>query len=261
MTYEHFGTIGLAETDTLSRGYDDIAEQTAMYPAFYQWVRRGLARLGSTRGASLLDVGCGTGRTLEEVSKLDVYSLAGVDFSQRCVEIAQERMPSADIHQASIMDGPLDRKFDVVLMSEVVEHLPDPVAGLRNVVASLQPGGKFVLTFPNKLAFWPWFYLRPLERFMPKGRALHWFRWFTMPCEMWSHQPIDHAYTTPEMRGFLESVGLRITAEDGFRAWPMWRIAGLDPLTRVVDAAEAALGPFLPKWIFYRYMFICELPS
>ncbi|MBV9120547.1 MAG: class I SAM-dependent methyltransferase, partial [Chloroflexi bacterium] len=220
MALGHFGTIGLAETDVLSHGYDEIAEQTQMYPAFYRWVREGVASVHPRPGSRLMDMGCGTGRTLEEISKIGGLDLSGVDFSAECVRIARGRMPGANIRQHDLVSGPPGEKYDIVLMSEVVEHLLDPASALRHVRASLVPGGKFILTFPNRLAFWPMYRIGPLADRLPAGRARHWFRWFTMPCEMWSHQPIDHAYATYDIRELLEGAGFRVLDERGLRLWP-----------------------------------------
>ncbi len=266
----HYGTIGLAAEEVLSRAYDDIAEETAMYPAFYSWIATSIKGSGLPFSAALLDIGCGTGRMLEELANTGYRDLAGLDFSAECVAISKGRMPKAKIWQHNIMDGPIGRPVDAVLMSEVIEHVSDPHIALANIARSLPEGGYLFLSFPNRLAFWPLYHLGCLLPLLPDNQRLrHWFRWFTLPYEMWSSQPqpigyevslqpIDHAYSVREVRRFLVAAGFRVVGERGFRLWPMLRIAGLEWTMTVTDFAERTIGRLVPRRFYYRYMFVCR---
>lgn len=254
----HYGTLGPNKQGELSKAYDAVAERTALYPEFYSWVADRLVRAGIPRDATLLDVGCGTARMLSGLSRAGYSRLAGVDFSDRCIALARQRMTTARLWRHDILDGPVEPR-DAILMSEVIEHVTDPWLALKNVRASLRDPGWFVLTFPNRLAFWPWYHLARFERLLPKNKRLrHWFGWFTMPYEMRSTQPLDHAYSVDEVRELLQQSGFRVVSEHGFRLWPMLRISGIDWTERLVGAIERRLGRFLPRRIFYRYMFVCQ---
>jgi hypothetical protein len=79
-----------------------------------------------------------------------------------------------------------------------------------------------------------------------------------MPYEMRSSQPIDHAYSVAEVRGFLRTAGFKVESEHGLRMWPMLRIPGLDWSDRLVGLIEKNLRPYLPRTLFYRYLFVCR---
>lgn len=83
---------------------------------------------------SVLDVGCGQGSPLAEIAKHrpDV-KLAGVDFSPRAVELATERMPDVEFSVLDLTTGSLDRKFDLIICTDVIEHIPDDLTALRNM--------------------------------------------------------------------------------------------------------------------------------
>ncbi len=254
----HYGTRGLDEQVQLSKAYDAVAENTVLYPEFYAWVADRILKAGVPRDATLLDVGCGTGRMLSTLSRAGFSRLAGVDFSERCVALARQQNPSARLWRYDLLDGPID-PHDAILMSEVIEHLADPDLALRNLRASLREHGWFILTFPNRLAYWPWYYLAGLDPWLPRNpRLRHWFGWFTKPYEMRSTQPLDHAYSVGEVREFLVRAGFRITSEHGYRLWPMLRISGIDWTEHFVRTVERHLGRYLPRRIFYRYMFVCQ---
>src|SRR5690348_4499325 len=80
---------------------------------------------------SVLDVGCGEGSPLEEIGhRRPGVELAGVDLSPRAVELAQRRMPNGSFHVLDLTRETLDRKYDLILCTDVVEHIPDDLAAL-----------------------------------------------------------------------------------------------------------------------------------
>ena len=67
-----------------------------------------------------------------------------------------KRFTSESLIQADINNLPFRKEFaDIVVMSEVIEHLVDPYFAIRNVEKILKKGGCLVLTFPNTFAYYP----------------------------------------------------------------------------------------------------------
>lgn len=257
MAQKHHGTHGLAPESALSRAYDDVAPELPLYPEFYRWVSGWVLRSGVPRDAAVLDVGCGVGAVLEALAARGYTNLAGVDFSERSVALASARVPGARVWRHNLVEGPLE-PVDAVVMTEVIEHLSDPVGGLRNVRASLRDDGWLILTFPNRDAYWPLIRLSGLARRVASPRLRHWLAWFTMPYEMRSTQPLDHSYAVADVRGFLGAAGFRVVAEDGISLLPMLRIGGLGWVEALRAFTERTVGRLLPRWLFYRYMLICR---
>ena len=85
---------------------------------------------------SLIDVGCGNGANLEAIQRgLHIPDLVGVDVSDRALATARRRV-NAGLHVMDLeRDPPLDRTFDMVLTSQVIEHLRDDDAFLRTLRA------------------------------------------------------------------------------------------------------------------------------
>ena len=105
-------------------------------------------------GRNVLDVGCGDGLFFDELARLPgVQLVEGVE-------------PGADLvspdgpHRARIHIVPFDASFDVgrryslIVMLDVLEHLPDPAASLRHAVSLLEPGGVFLATVPAFMSLW-----------------------------------------------------------------------------------------------------------
>jgi SAM-dependent methyltransferase len=85
--------------------------------------------------ATVLDLGCGDGSLLAEMSgKLNAH-LMGSDVSERALAIARRNAPGVEFFQATLPGGtlPPGRTFDVVTLSEVLEHIEDDEAVLREV--------------------------------------------------------------------------------------------------------------------------------
>jgi ubiquinone/menaquinone biosynthesis C-methylase UbiE len=104
-------------------------------------------RRASPHAASLLDVGCGTGRHLEHLSR--TYQVEGVDLSEPMLQIARMRCPSVTFHQADMTELALGRTFDVVtsLFSAVayvqtVDRLNRAVTAMARHV---NPGGVLIV--------------------------------------------------------------------------------------------------------------------
>lgn len=96
----------------------------------------------------LLDVGCGDGRLLLELSG-SVPVAVGVDLDERAIAHAVGFAPSADFRCEAVEQ--IVETFDVVTCVETLEHVPDGLedAFLASVAARVSPGGHLVLTVPS----------------------------------------------------------------------------------------------------------------
>ena len=106
------------------------------------------------RTARVLDVGCGTGHHLLFLKKLGYQDPAGMDFSPIAIEFCRkqglEHVEQGDATRLSYEDG----RFDGVLAFDVIEHLADDGAALREFHRVLGPGGHVIVTVPAFRALW-----------------------------------------------------------------------------------------------------------
>lgn len=98
----------------------------------------------------ILDAGCGNGRYTHFLLKqADADALiTGFDYSQQMLRRARERLQNerATHVAADLTRLPYaDRSFDACVCGWVLEHLPDPRMGLKELARVLQPGGKLLL--------------------------------------------------------------------------------------------------------------------
>jgi ubiquinone/menaquinone biosynthesis C-methylase UbiE len=111
--------------------------------------RETLARLCMKPTDSVLDVGCGTGALLYELStRYPKARLAGIDPSPEMLAIARQRLAAGvELKQgwAESISYP-DSTFDVVVSCNVLHYVRQPLAALRNMLRVLRPEGTVVIT-------------------------------------------------------------------------------------------------------------------
>ncbi len=113
-----------------------------------------LGQLRPPSGLEILDVGCGAGNMIHHLSRYG--HVRGIEVDPRPVKIAQSR--GYDVRRADAAKGiPFeDASFDLVTALDVIEHVEDDAAVLRQARRVLKPGGHLLVTTP---AFqWLWSY-------------------------------------------------------------------------------------------------------
>jgi SAM-dependent methyltransferase len=106
--------------------------------------------IGDERPGRLLEVGCGSGRFLNRMRQAG-WEVQGTDFDPVAAARVKEKYGlRVDVGNLAALRHPADT-YDVVAMSQVIEHVHDPRALLAECFRVLRPGGRLVLTTPNAL--------------------------------------------------------------------------------------------------------------
>ncbi|MEN3330448.1 MAG: hypothetical protein V7638_5255 [Acidobacteriota bacterium] len=111
-----------------------------------------ICRQVTDRRPRILDVGCGTGANLLMLSKFG--DAEGVDVSVDALAFCRERgLENVKLGAAERLPYE-DGTFDLVTALDVVEHLDDDLAGLREMRRVLRPGGRVLLFVPTFMFLW-----------------------------------------------------------------------------------------------------------
>lgn len=175
-------------------------------------------RLRVGRGTRFIDVGAGAGRHSYEALRrgadvtsfdLDEVELKGVEDMFGAMELEGEVPPggSGQIKVGTILDMPYeDGTFDVVLASEILEHVPEDVRAISELERILAPGGILAVTVP---------------RWMPE--AVCWALSDQYHANEGGHIRI---YKADELRAKVEATGLQFTHQHHAHALhsPYWWI-------------------------------------
>jgi SAM-dependent methyltransferase len=104
------------------------------------------------RRPRILDVGCGTGANLDMLARFG--DTAGVDISEDALSFCRER-GLTQVRRGAAESLPFEGdSFDLVTALDVVEHLDDDLAGLREMRRVLKPNGRALLFVPAFMWLW-----------------------------------------------------------------------------------------------------------
>jgi 2-polyprenyl-6-hydroxyphenyl methylase/3-demethylubiquinone-9 3-methyltransferase len=158
------------------------------------------------QGLRLLDIGCGGGLLSEPMARLG-FSVTGVDASERNIGTAAAHAAEVGLDidyrcataEALRAEGAIP--FDLILNMEVIEHVADPAAFLRDTAALLAPGGMMIVATLNRT-------LKALA--LAKFGAEYVLRWLPAGTHDWKR------FLRPdELRGFLAGEPYRVEGPFG----------------------------------------------
>jgi 2-polyprenyl-3-methyl-5-hydroxy-6-metoxy-1,4-benzoquinol methylase len=184
-------------------------------------------------GGEVLDVGCGTASVLGNLQALG-WTVTGIELDPQVAAAAAERL-GRPVLTGSIDDVQLDDdRYDAILLSHVIEHLPDPLASLAKCARALKRGGNLVILTPNTRSF---------------GRRVfseNWLNW----------DPPRHLYMFDEksLRVLAERAGLRPIAQRTLARKARWAWRASRMIQRSVrptdELAPAQTGEALAAILF-----------
>jgi 2-polyprenyl-3-methyl-5-hydroxy-6-metoxy-1,4-benzoquinol methylase len=154
---------------------------------------------------NVLDVGCGDGLFFDALLRLEGVAL--VEGVEPAPGLVSPHGPHAERIHIAPFDASFDRgrRYSLILMLDVLEHLSDPVGALRHAMTLLQPDGVFVATVPAFMSLWT------------------------------RHDDLNHhytRYTKHSFRALANAAGLRIDEARYFFQWT----AAAKLVTRLFEA-------------------------
>ncbi|MHB8634077.1 MAG: class I SAM-dependent methyltransferase [Thermoplasmatota archaeon] len=162
-----------------------------------------------SKGLSVLDIGCGWGQALLRFRESGMNA-HGFDPAPEAV--AFTRSKGLDVVEAGMVRMKVfDRKFDVVTLLNVLEHLADPVSVLREIRDEvLSPGGVLVVEVPNEFNAW-----------QLAGRDTHHLNdwWVAPPAHL-------NYFDTKTIRSILEGAGYQVPILEGSFPMEMFLLFG-----------------------------------
>lgn len=124
--------------------------------------------------ADVLEIGCGNGEFTRFLIGYTGWNIVGIEPGEKVAEAA--RKAGLDVQTCGIEDYKTDKKFDLIIVRHVLEHLNNPLESLTNIRKLLKNNGKVYVTLPN------------VETFEKKFFGTDWFAW-EVPRHMFHFNP------------------------------------------------------------------------
>ena len=123
---------------------------------------------------NVLDVGCGNGNISRFIGSFG-HQVLGIDISDTTIEKAREltNMPNVQFRNVSAEDLMSKEKYDVIVCSEVIEHLSLPSGVVVALAGLLKPYGTLIVTVPNGFGPREVLMTKPLQWFRDKTPSLY----------------------------------------------------------------------------------------
>jgi SAM-dependent methyltransferase len=115
---------------------------------------REINRLGLDRTARVLDIGTSTGTNLRMLRDLGFVNVDGLDPSEAARQWCLDKRLGA-VTQGDVRDMPFDdASFDLVLATDVLEHVDEDDIAIREIARVLKPRGRALVTVPTFKLLW-----------------------------------------------------------------------------------------------------------
>jgi SAM-dependent methyltransferase len=194
-----------------------LDERHWWYRGRRRMLRALLARVELPASARVLDAGCGSGRTLDDLARYGEPH--GMELNPAGLEAARTR--GHDVREGRVEAIPFENaSFDLVTCLDVIEHTDDDVAALRELRRVTRPGGRLVVSVPAH----PWLWSRHDEVNGHRRR-----------------------YTRRSLRRAAEAAGWRIERQSGFNVVYLVPAAAVRLIRRAEPEAGASELELTPR--------------
>lgn len=169
-----------------------------------------------TKEMRVLDAGCGTGRLLMKIKDHGIFAqVYGLDIAINRIKVCKEKVPMVSLLLGDVEEMPFKGEyFDAVYLTEVIEHVHNPLKLLAEIHRVLKRKGIIIVTVPNRFAYYPLYaFIRKLPAKWRKNMPLRLFVPGDDPAVSWQNR--DTAYSSKEVLSWLNKSNFRAILVQG----------------------------------------------
>lgn len=207
--------------------------------------------VAALRPRRILDVGCGSGTQLTRplAAAFPEIEILAVDDDARSIEWARRQSPPANLR----FDVPsaIEGSFDLVIASEVLEHVPEPDRFLADLRRRVEPGGRVVITVPNGYGSYEWLSLLEAAvtlsgvRRLLKGRSVA-----PEEADTLAVSPHINFFSLGELDELFAAAGFRVVRRRARTLLCGWLLDGRVPVSWNARIADRLPFRVAADWMF-----------
>lgn len=151
--------------------------------------------------SSILDVGCASGWFLSRIKKkFPKAKCVGIDLYRDAIQFGKKKYPKITFKVADAHKIPYKSKtFDLVICTEVLEHIKDPEAALKEIKRILKKNGSAIIELDSGSVLF----------------SIVWYLWRMSRGNVWSHAHL-HSFTVKKLERMLTKTGFEIKNKKKF---------------------------------------------
>ena len=179
--------------DINSKKEKNSSYKKEMHQRFKQSLKN--IKLFSKKKSKILDVGCYTGELMLLLRKAGYKNIIGADPSPTAIKIAKKR-DNLEIIESDMHDGNVPGRYDVVLLTHVLEHIPNIRDFLEAVGRKINSGGMLYVESPDANNF----FISKSARYLPEHRE---------PYQQFSMEHVNF-FTKTSLYNLMTSLGYQL---------------------------------------------------
>lgn len=105
------------------------------------------------QNSQILDIGCSGGNLINLLNEKGYYNVSGIDISKKAIQLCKKR----GIKSVHLMSGDnlkFKNKFDIIIASDVLEHIKDDKKAVESMKQALKKRGKVICFVPAFMSLW-----------------------------------------------------------------------------------------------------------
>jgi len=232
-------TVEYGHWDEVWKSQKYISDYMLRWYGYLENVSRGL--LPAKR--DILEVGSGSGAGIAIFAR-DGHRSSGLDISKVAIERSSSRYREVKFFYNDLFAMPFeDNRFDLVFNSGVIEHFlyPKNIDALRAMERVLRPGGRLIVSVPNKLCWW-----------YTIGKKI------LIKIKRWPYG-FEDGYSPALLKRYIGEVNnLRLNRIFGMQALPMLALPNFELIPLPLRKAVAKIENILPLKKYYSFAIIAE---
>lgn len=243
-----------------SRKYD-VKENSYGHLKRFKFILNAIENFSKTKeDVNILDVGCGTGISITIPLGKEGYNILGIDIDNKSVEYAKSYNIYSNVSFKCCRVEEVEEKYDIIIASEIIEHIQDPVNFLKSLRDKLNDNGIIIITTPNGYG-WSEKEARILKTIL-KNRVFNFLlsRVKKLQNRITLNQENDHmqAFTFKSINVIFDEAGLEVV---GFKGGPVFggpfnertlsKVFGFKNLSNM-------LGDFVPPNLNLSWYFVLK---
>lgn len=170
---------------------------------WHSWKLKVISELIKNKPNKILDVGCASGWFLDKVNKLyPEAELTGVDASKKAIDYGKKVYKNLNLIHADAHKLPFkDRSFDLILCTEVLDHVVEPEKVLSEIRRVLSPNGIAIVELDDSKNL----FFRVI-----------WYIWIHLPGSVWNHAHI-HEFNIENLEEMIKKCKFQVIKKKIFR--------------------------------------------